>query len=65
MNRFDPLLHELVSDQQHSFVPVRETAAHGSTAIAAFDVTGKAKEQIQMIMLDTEKAFDRVTWGSL
>lgn len=63
--RMGRIIGGLVSPWQHGFIPGRGTTDHINRAITLFDIQAATGGQMAMILLDAEKAFDRVTWQFL
>lgn len=64
-NRLRGVIVHLVSPWQHRFIPGKDTTNHTRRAISLFDVMAGTGGQMAMILLDAEKAFDRVSWAFL
>lgn len=60
--RLAPVIHKIVSSQQHGFIPGRSTTDHIQRVITLFDIAEAAGDPMALILLDAEKAFDRVSW---
>lgn len=63
--RLAEVITPLVSLRQHGFIPGRDTADHVKRVIALLDWAQTTSSPLGVILLDAEKAFDRVTWGYL
>ncbi|KAJ1107759.1 hypothetical protein NDU88_005148 [Pleurodeles waltl] len=64
-NELATLISDLVAKNQHSFVPGRDTTAHVNTVITALEASRAHGNLVGPIMLDAEKAFDRILWPFL
>lgn len=63
--RLAPVIHKIISDRHHGFIPGRSTTDHVQRVISFFDITDVAGDPMALILLDAEKAFDRVSWKYL
>ena len=64
-NRMKPLLHNWILPSQTGFVPNRCILDNIFLAFEAIAWTKESKQEITMLLLDFEKAYDRVNWTFL
>ena len=64
-NRMKPLLHHWILPSQTGFVPNRCILDNIFLAFEAIDWTLKSNQHLSMLLLDFEKAYDRVSWTFL
>lgn len=63
--RLSKVLDSLVSPWQHGFIPGRSTTDHIKRVISLFNIAESSGQQMSLILLDAQKAFDQVEWGYL
>ena len=61
-NRMKPLLHHWILPSQTGFVPNRCILDNVFLAFEAIDWTLESNQSISLLLLDFEKAYDRVSW---
>ena len=61
-NRMKPLLHHRILPSQTGFVPNRCILDNIFLAFEAIDWTLESNQSISLLLLDFEKAYDRVSW---
>jgi hypothetical protein len=64
-NRMKPLLHHWILPSQTGFVPNRCILDNIFLAFEAIEWTMESRQEISMLLLDFEKAYDRVSWTFL
>ena len=64
-NRMKPLLHHWILPSQTGFVPNRCILDNIFLAFEAIEWTLESNQNISMLLLDFEKAYDRVSWKFL
>jgi hypothetical protein len=64
-NRMKPLLHHWILPSQTGFVPNRCILDNIFLAFEAIEWTLESGQEISMLLLDFEKAYDRVSWSFL
>lgn len=64
-NRMKPLLHNWILPSQTGFVPNRCILDNIFLAFEAISWTRENKQELSMLLLDFEKAYDRVNWTFL
>ena len=64
-NRMKPLLHNWILPSQTGFVPNRCILDNIFLAFEAIEWTLESGQEISMLLLDFEKAYDRVSWTFL
>ena len=64
-NRMKPLLHHWILPSQTGFVPNRCILDNIFLAFEAIEWTMESNQEISMLLLDFEKAYDRVSWSFL
>ena len=64
-NRMKPLLHHWILPSQTGFVPNRCILDNVFLAFEAMEWTMENKQALSMLLLDFEKAYDRVNWTFL
>ena len=64
-NRMKPLLHNWILPSQTGFVPNRFILDNIFLAFEAIEWTLENKQALSMLLLDFEKAYDRVNWSFL
>jgi hypothetical protein len=64
-NRMKPLLHHWIIPSQIGFVPNRFILDNIFLAFEAIEWTLESRQEINMLLLDFEKAYDRVSWAFL
>ena len=64
-NRMKPLLHHWILPSQTGFVPNRCILDNIFLAFEAIEWTLENKQDLSMLLLDFEKAYDRVNWSFL
>lgn len=64
-NRMKPLLHNWILPSQTGFVPNRCILDNIFLAFEGIEWTLKNKQNLSMLLLDFEKAYDRVNWTFL
>jgi hypothetical protein len=64
-NRMKPLLHHWILPSQTGFVPNRCILDNIFLAFEAIDWSLESNQDISMLLLDFEKAYDRVSWTFL
>ena len=64
-NRMKPLLHHWILPSQTGFVPNRCILDNVFLAFEAMEWTMENKQELSMLLLDFEKAYDRVNWTFL
>lgn len=64
-NRMKPLLHNWILPSQTGFVPNRCILDNIFLAFEAIQWTLESKQDLSMVLLDFEKAYDRVNWTFL
>lgn len=60
--RLGTVISALVSNFQHGFIPGRDTSDHVRRVISFLDWAQATGSALGVILLDAEKAFDRVPW---
>ena len=64
-NRMKPMLHHWILPSQTGFVPNRCILDNMFLAFEAIDWTLESNQSISLLLLDFEKAYDRVSWTFL
>lgn len=64
-NRLSKIINPLASVNQHGFILGLGTVTHVNKVVTLFDIAQVEKRKLGLIILDAEKAFDRVEWAYL